>query len=209
MNKEKNFQHYRPFLEWLLGAMKVEDYGMLFWPGSTNAKKNFSRFITHGEKSAEVKRRIAELLALEPGLLARIGCDVNSDDHQIDVDVVVARLTTDRVCEYFEPAWQMMKVIEALKNSLELISRLSASQDPKTAVLWLGISVLLQRANEIPVESLRDLEGILNKAICACSYLTDKTHMVEAEIMFRNRVLTPNPNLKQRISHTRCMANSR
>lgn len=199
MNKEKRFKHYKPFLEYLFGPMSDQEYGALFWPGSTNAKHNFSMFITDGEKKAEVIRRIAALLQFDPNLLSQLRLDVGLDN-QIDVDAV-ANLTIEQICSFYE-SWRLLKIVEALSESLKLIAELAACRDANVSIVWTGISVLLQRANRIPLNHLRRLEKDMNCAIEACCYMKDPKPMIEAEIMFRCKALTLNNVLRQRNSHT-------
>ena len=207
MNKEKKFKYYRPFLEYLFGAMSDQEYGTLFWPGSTSSKHNFSRFISHGEKAAEVNRRIAGILAFDPALLSHLRQNLDADN-LIDVGFV-ANLTIEQVCKFLEPKWRLMKVVEALSASLKLISGLAEFQDPNVSTIWNGISVLLQRANRIPLTHLRQLEKDMYCAIKACYYMRDPKPMIEAEIMFRCKALTPKIGLKQRNSNIQFTENLR
>jgi len=211
MNKEKRFQHYRPFLEYLFGKMPDSEYGALFWPGGSRSvwKHNFSRLISDGEKSSEVKRRIAKLLTFEPCLLERIGKTVDWGNQQLNIVDGVVDLALDRFCECLEPTWLTMKSSVALESALRTVTQLAESRDSRVPILWLGIKALLDRAGEMTGEHLRSLTKCFESAVSACSYMADRSQMIEAEIMFRSRVLTSNVYVKHRKIHTGFTANCR
>ena len=212
MNKSVDIRRYMPLLRYLFGDLKDLALAKRIWAECSleEAKSKFSKFKNNANYEAEVKRRIFGLLWEEPwirtlGFRQRKNSardtalwDVAFDDdaREIKVDEVsvnkILNMTLEEACRVLEPKYRIAEDIELLERSLNAIVILSEKKSQLVATLWLGIDVILTQAREVPIERMRQLRFVFDKAFSATARFIQLEEALHAQKTFERRTLISN-----------------